>query len=230
MIAAELDELADPKRALQSASYFKTGPGEYGEGDVFIGNTLGDVRAVAKRNRDVTLDELEPLLASEIHEYRTAALIVLTLQFKRAGTARRRELADFYLRHRDAVDNWDLVDVSAPILLADRVREAPRELLDPLLASERVWDRRIAVLATFSLIREGEFGETLRCAETLLADEHDLIHKAVGWMLREVGKRDEAALRRFLDRHAARMPRTMLRYAIERLPDRAEYLAVKRVR
>jgi 3-methyladenine DNA glycosylase AlkD len=182
---------------------------------------------VARLHRDAPLDELEALLASEVHEHRLTALIVLTLRFDRADPGERDGLASFYLEHRERVNNWDLVDTSAPTLLADRVREAPRELLDPLLDSDSVWDRRIAVLATFSLIREGEFAETLRCCERLLGDGHDLIHKATGWMLREVGKRDERVLRQFLDRHAVEMSRTMLRYSIERLPadDRARYMA-----
>jgi 3-methyladenine DNA glycosylase AlkD len=162
-----------------------------------------------------------------VHEHRLTALIVLTLRFERADAVERDRLAGFYLHHLDRVNNWDLVDVSAPTLLADRVRDSPRGLLDPLLDSARVWDRRVAVLATFSLIRDGEFAETLRCCERLLGDRHDLIHKATGWMLREVGKRDEQTLRAFLDRHAGEMPRTMLRYSIERLPadDRAMYMA-----
>jgi 3-methyladenine DNA glycosylase AlkD len=184
-------------------------------------------RRVARRHRDASLDELDVLLRSEVHEHRLTALIVLTLKFERADDAERDGIAAFYLDRRRRVNNWDLVDLSAPKLLADRVRADPRGLLDPLLQSPSIWDRRIAVLATFSLIRAGEFAETLRCCERLLDDRHDLIHKATGWMLREVGKRDEAALRGFLDRHATEMPRTMLRYSIERLPrkDRAKYMA-----
>jgi 3-methyladenine DNA glycosylase AlkD len=194
---------------------------------VFIGVTVPEQRRVARRHRDASADELEVLLASEVHEHRLTALIVLTLRFKRGNDAERERIAAFYLERRERVNNWDLVDLSAPIVLADRVRDDPRGLLDPLLDSAAVWDRRIAVLATFSLIRDGEFAETLRCCEHLLADGHDLIHKACGWLLREVGKRDERVLRGFLDRHAGEMPRTMLRYSIERLPpdDRATYMA-----
>lgn len=225
-IADELAALADPERAAHSQRFFKTGPGEYGEGDRFLGIRVPAQRAVARRHRDAGFDELEPLLAAEIHEQRLTALLILNLRFARADAAERERIAAFYLRHRERVNNWDLVDSSAPIVLADRIREAPRELLDPLLASPSLWDRRIAVLATFSLIRDGEFTETIRCAEALLGDREDLIHKAVGWALREVGKRDEAVLRRFLDRHGEAMPRTMLRYAIERLPadDRRRYM------
>lgn len=230
-IESDLSALADPERAEGLQRFFKTGVGEYGEGDVFIGLTVPQQRAVAKRHLDASPAELERLLASEIHEHRLTALVILSEQFRRADTARRDEIAGFYLDRRDRVNNWDLVDASARIILADRVRRAPRKLLDPLLRSESVWDRRIAVLATFSLIREDEFGETLRCAEELMGDGHDLIQKALGWMLREVGKRDEAALRAFLDEHAAVMPRTMLRYSLERLPeaDRQRYMAAATV-
>ena len=217
-VEAELAALADPERARSSAPYVGVVPGGNGEGDVLLGIPVPAQRKVARLHRDADVAELETLLASEVHEHRLTALVVLTLQFERADPERRQRLADFYLAHRDQVNNWDLVDASAPRLLADRVRAAPRELLDPLLASASLWDRRIAMLATFPLIREGEFAETLRCAEALLGDGEDLIQKAVGWMLREVGKRDEAVLRGFLDRHAAQMPRTMLRYSIERLP------------
>ena len=226
-IEAELGAIADPERATHSQRYFKTGPGEYGEGDVFLGVGLTGIRAVARRHRDAAPADVERLLASEFHEHRQCGLIILTLQAKRADEGERARIARFYLDHLDAVDNWDLVDVSAPVVLADEVRFRPRELLDPLLASERLWDRRVAVLATFSLIREGSFEEALNCCERLLGDREDLIHKATGWMHREVGKRDQSALERFLDRHVAEMPRTMLRYAIERLPPerRAHYMA-----
>ena len=155
------------------------------------------------------------------------ALAILCLRYERAEAGERERFARFYLEHRDRVNNWDLIDSSAPKLLSDKVRGGDRGFLDELVVSDSVWDRRIAILATFSLIRDGEPDETLRLSERLLGDEHDLIHKAVGWMLREVGKRDEAALRGFLDAHAAAMPRTMLRYSLERLaPDvRAGYMA-----
>ena len=162
-----------------------------------------------------------------MHEHRLVALVILRDRFQRAERRERERIADLYLAERAGVDNWDLVDASAPYLLDDRVRRAPRKLLDPLAVSERVWDRRIAVLATLPLIRGQEFDQTFRLAEQLLGDRHDLIHKALGWMLREIGKRDERSLLAFLDRHAAAMPRTMLRYAIERLPaaDRKRYMA-----
>jgi len=225
-IERELAELADPAHAEVLQRFFKTGPGGYAEGDVFLGIRVPELRRVARAHRTSSTATCRTLLGSEIHEHRFVALAILGLQFERADTIERDRIAGFYLEHRDRVNNWDLVDSSAPYLLADRVARAPRRLLDPLVTSDVLWDRRIAVLATFPLIRQGSFEQTLRVCEELLGDTHDLIHKATGWMLREVGKRDEAALHGFLERHAATMPRTMLRYSIERLPetDRRRYM------
>ena len=226
-IEAELAALADPKRAEFVAPYLGAVPGGYGEGDVLLGMPVPAQRKVARAHRDAPLGELLRLLRSDVHEHRFVALAVLCLRYERAESGERERFARFYLEHRDRVNNWDLIDSSAPKLLSDKVRGGDRGFLDELVASDSVWDRRIAILATFSLIRDGEPDETLRLSERLLGDEHDLIHKAVGWMLREVGKRDEAALRGFLDAHAAEMPRTMLRYSLERLPAevRAGYMA-----
>ena len=228
-IEAELAALADPGRAAFVAPYLGAVPGGYGEGDVLLGMPVPAQRRVARAHREAPLAEVERLLRSDVHEHRFVALAILCLRFQRADAGERERLARFYIDHRDRVDNWDLVDASAPKLLAERVRGGDRGFLDELVASESVWDRRIAILATFPLIRDGEPDETLRLAERLLGDEHDLIHKAVGWMLREAGKRDEAALRGFLDAHAAAMPRTMLRYSLERLPAdvRARYMAAR---
>jgi 3-methyladenine DNA glycosylase AlkD len=226
-IEAELAELADPGHALVLERFFKTGPGEYGEGDVFIGIRVPELRRVARAHRTASTVTCRRLLASEVHEHRFVALAILCRQFERGDAAERERIADLYLDCRDRVNSWDLVDSSAEYLLADRVARAPRKLLDPLIRSESLWDRRIAVLATFALVKRGEFEQTLRVCAALLSDTHDLIHKATGWMLREIGKRDEAPLREFLDRHAAEMPRTMLRYSLERLPaaDRKRYMA-----
>jgi 3-methyladenine DNA glycosylase AlkD len=228
-IERELAELADAEHAEVLQRFFKTGPGGYGEGDVFLGIRVPQLRRIARAHRTSSTATCRALLASAIHEHRFVALAILCLQFERADSTDRDRLAGFYLDHRDRVNNWDLVDASAPYLLADRVAAAPRKLLDPLVASDVLWDRRIAVLATFPLIRQGSFDQTLRVCEALLGDTHDLIHKATGWMLREIGKRDQPALHGFLDRHAATMPRTMLRYAIERLPEeeRRRYMTAK---
>jgi 3-methyladenine DNA glycosylase AlkD len=229
-IKAELAKLADPERARFSAPYLGIVEGGYGEGDVLLGIPVPAQRTVASRHREASLGDCERLLASEVHEHRFVALAILRRRFERGQRAEREEIADLYLAKRAGVNNWDLVDASAPHLLADRVRRAPRKTLDPLARSRVVWDRRIAILATFPLIRAGDHRQTLRLAKAFLGDEHDLMHKAVGWMLREVGKRDEAVLRGFLADHAGGMPRTALRYAIERLPasDRKAYLAARR--
>lgn len=218
-IKSELNDLADPKRAADLQRFFQTGPGGYGEGDRFLGIRVPEIRQIARKHRDASLDDCEQLLLSEWHEHRFAALAILCERFKRAHKTERERIADLYLKRRDRVNNWDLVDASAEYLLPERAKSDPG-LLDRLAASKSVWDRRIAILTTFGLIKQGEADETLRLAQRLLHDEHDLIHKAVGWMLREVGKRvDASLLLDFLDRHAHEMPRTMLRYAIERLPE-----------
>ena len=228
-LLAELEALADPERAAGVARYFKTGPGEYGAGDRFLGIRVPDQRRVARRHRALPLADVERLLASPAHEHRLVALLILTLRYERAGEAERDEIVRLYLDRRAAVNNWDLVDLSAPKLLGAHLLGRPRHLLYQLAAAESVWDRRIAVLATLAFIRRGVFADTLALAERLLGDRHDLIHKAVGWMLREVGTRDAATLARFLGRHAPAMPRTMLRYAVERLPaeQRAAFMAAR---
>ena len=216
-IQRALRALADPERAKVNAGYFKTGPGEYGEGDVFLGVSVPDTRRVAREHRALPFSDVARLLASEVHEDRLLGLLVLVEQAERDRGARVDEVARFYLEHLDRVDNWDLVDSSAPQILGPYLAARPRTLLDDLAGSERVWRRRVAMLATQHFIRQGEVDDALRIATRLVRDPHDLIHKAVGWMLREVGKARPEALRAFLERHAASMPRTMLRYAIERL-------------
>ncbi len=229
-IEDELEALADPAHAEALQRFFKIGPGEYGEGDVFLGIRVPELRRVARAHATASTVTCRRLLASPVHEHRFVALAILCRQYERADATERDRIADLYLDQRDRVNSWDLVDTSAPTLLGDRVARSPRKLLDPLVASPSVWDRRIAVLATFSLIRRDRFDQTLRVCEALLGDTHDLIHKATGWALREVGKRDPQALRDFLDRHAARMPRTMLRCSLERLPadERARYMGAAR--
>lgn len=219
-----LRELASPKRAAGFQRFFKTGPGEYGEGDVFIGNTVPQIRSVAKAFCNLPADEVEPLIRSKIHEERLLGLLILVHQSRRGDASVRRRIFTQYLAAKAHVNNWDLVDSSAETIVGGYLRGiAPKRDPWPFLsklAKSKVWsDRRIAVLATFHFIRHNEFDLTLRLCELLLADPHDLLHKATGWLLREVGKRDASKLRAFLDHHAAVMPRTMLRYAIERLPE-----------
>lgn len=209
--------------------FFKTGPGEYGEGDRFLGLTVPQVRGVAKRYRGMPATALVPLLRSPFHEERLLALVMWVERAKRGSEIEHEKLAKLYLRHRRHINNWDLVDVSAEHVLGHYLRDRDRAILYDLALSRTLWDRRIAIITTFHFIRRGDFGDTLRLSELLLADRHDLMHKAVGWMLREVGKRDVAELQRFLDRHAPVMPRTMLRYSLERLPPkrRAHYMGAK---
>lgn len=222
-LTAELDALANPAYAEHAQSYFKTGPGEYGEGDVFIGLRMPQIREVAKAYRELPFNELERQLQSEIHEHRIAALVILSEQAKRAAKRsdgeRQQALYEFYLSHTDRINNWDLVDVSCRDVVGRYLFElrdtAP---LTRLAGSESIWERRIAMVSTWAFIREGELGPTFEIAEQLLGDSEDLSHKAIGWMLREAGKRDEAELELFLERFAATMPRTALRYAIERMP------------
>lgn len=210
--------MAEPDRVETLQRFFKTGPGEYAEGDVFIGVRVPAARRVARNHRELPLPLVVELLAAEVHEERLVALVIMVERFRRRPEE-RDAIHAAYLDGIDHVDNWDLVDVSAPTIVGEYLVEGRRAELDALVASESVWQRRIAVLATLAFIRRGEIQPTFELAERLLTDEHDLIHKAVGWMLREAGKRDQRALVEFVEGHAAEMPRTMLRYAIERLPE-----------
>jgi 3-methyladenine DNA glycosylase AlkD len=213
-----LKAAADPRRAAAVAKFFKTGKGEYGEGDRFIGLTVPALRKIARQHVTLGPSELAKLLASPIHEHRLAALEILVAQYDRAGEAERERIVSFYLRHTAGMNNWDLVDAAAPYILGEHLKTRPRGVLDRLAASANLWERRIAIVSTLALIRGGEIAETYRIARKLLEDEQDLIHKAVGWALRESGKVSSDALVEFLRAHYPRIPRTTLRYAIERFP------------
>jgi 3-methyladenine DNA glycosylase AlkD len=214
----ELRSAGDAKRASNLAWFFKTGKGEYGEGDQFLGITVPIQRKTALRYLGLSLGDLSRLLHSELHEHRFTALQILVAQYVRADESLRAQIVRFYLREAARINNWDLVDSSAPYILGEHLRTNPRRLLDRLAASPNIWERRMAIVSTFALIRSGETKETFRIAEKLLGDPHDLIHKAVGWALRETGKTSVQDLCSFLARHYARIPRTTLRYAIERFP------------
>lgn len=223
-----------PQRSTTAQRFFRTGVGEYGEGDRFIGVTVPRVRELAREAADLDLKTLEALLRSPWHEVRSFALIVITEQAKRLKTeAERMSRARWTLAHRSGINNWDLVDVSIPTLLGG-IRPSPAwlQVISTLIPSERLWDRRMAMLATLGWMRQGDLDPCFLFAEKLLFEREDLMQKAVGWMLREAGKRDETRLRRFLDGYAVAMPRTTLRYALERLPsaDRAFYMAKKKQR
>lgn len=219
-VRAELGDLGDAERARSSARFFKTGIGEYGEGDRFIGVTVPAQRAVARRQRALPLSQIGVLLRSPIHEERLTALLILVEQYAAGTPEEQSERARFYLANAKRVNNWDLVDSSARDILGAHLVRRNRAVLRRLARSSCLWERRIAIIATFAFIAAGESKDTFQLAALLLDDDHDLMHKATGWMLREVGKRvSEDALRGFLERHATRMPRTMLRYAIERFPE-----------
>jgi 3-methyladenine DNA glycosylase AlkD len=214
-----LREVADPDRAGSMAPYLGAVPGGYGEGDVLLGVRVPETRRIARAamRGGLGLDGALELLRSEVHEERLLALVVMVERHRRGDARERRAIYDAYLAHTAHVDNWDLVDTSAPEIVGGELLDGERGVLDGLAASSSVWERRIALLATFAFIRAGELDDTYRLAERLLDDRHDLIHKAAGWMLREAGKRDEPRLIAFLDRHAPAMPRTMLRYALEKV-------------
>ena len=223
----ELAQLAEPADAKNLARFFKTGPGDYGEGDQFRGIRVPVVRKLVRRYRDLPLADVTALLASPWHEDRLLALLILIEQYRRGDAAARQTIFDLYLAHTDRINNWDLVDLSAEHIVGAHLFGGDPSLLTRLARSASLWERRIAMLATFHFIRQGSFDEPLRLADLLLHDTHDLIHKAVGWMLREVGNRDMAAEEAFLRSRYRTMPRTMLRYAIEKFPParRQAYLA-----
>ena len=211
----ELKAASTPERAAGAARYFKTGPGEYGEGDIFLGVTVPDLRRIAKRYNPLGLEDLRKLLAAKGHEVRTAALLILVAQYERGDATLQKAILDLYLDNTQYINNWDLVDCSCREIVGAHVRTGPRKLLTKLAKSQSIWERRIAMVSTMTLVREGEPDDALRIAEMLLADPHDLIHKAIGWVLRVLGDVDRTALLRFLQTHYDRIPRTALRYAIE---------------
>ena len=225
-IRKELRKLGSKERAKVSQSFFKTGPGEYGEGDVFLGVSAPEMRRLAKEFQDLSVGEGRALLKSGIHEERAVALLILVRQFQRGDRKEQERVYKLYMDHLRFVNNWDLVDGTAEHVIGAFLKGKSKKPLYRLARSKDLWERRISILATFHYIKGKEFSETLKIAEMLLLDEEDLIHKAVGWMLREVGKRDLAAEERFLKKHYRKMPRTMLRYAIERFPEpkRQRYL------
>ncbi len=230
-ICDELDGLRNEEKAMVLQRFFKTGKGEYGEGDIFLGLTVPQQRAIAKKYRDLLLAYIEKLLHNKIHEYRLTALFILSDQFKHSDEKKQKIYYDFYLANTKHINNWDLIDLSARDIVGGYLINKPKErkILHTLARSNSLWERRIAMLATSAFFRNNDVADTLAIAEILLHDNHDLIHKAVGWMLREVGKRDDAVLISFLNKYCKTMPRTMFRYAIERFPEakRRTYLRGK---
>jgi 3-methyladenine DNA glycosylase AlkD len=225
-IKERLQQLADTKKAGILQGFFKTGPGQYGEGDVFLGITVPLLRKLSKECRNTSVVEIMQILRSSTHEERLLALLLLVRAYAEGDDAVKKRIYDLYLKNTRSINNWDLVDLSAPNIAGNYLLDKSRKPLYILAKSGDLWKRRIAIMATFTFIKQNDYEDTLRISELLLRDEHDLIHKAVGWMLREVGKRSLTTEERFLKRHYRKMPRTMLRYAIERFPEgkRKKYL------
>ncbi|MBD8349096.1 MULTISPECIES: DNA alkylation repair protein [unclassified Dysgonomonas] len=228
-IQKELENVFSPEKRDFFPYFFKTGKGQYGEGDKFIGVVVPDIRKIAKANKTLSFDEVTKLLNNEYHECRMCALFILIEQYKKAKEEDRKLLVDFYLDHSHRINNWDLVDLSAKDILGEYLLDKKdRSILYRLVKSDLLWNQRIAVIATFAFIKKNDFNDILRLSEELLAHKHDLMHKATGWMLREAGKRDKDVLIAFLDKHYREMPRTMLRYSIEKLmPEEKTYYMKK---
>ncbi len=231
IVIRDLKALHDPTSAAFFPKFFKTGKGEYGEGDVFMGVTVPQMRSVAKLHHDLALPEVEKLLENKIHEVRMVGLFILVSQYQRAKDPKiKKQLVKFYLDHLEAVNNWDLVDSTAPQILGHSLLDQKdRKILYTFVTKNHLWTQRIGIVATQELIRRGQYEDTIKLSELLLTHKHDLIHKAVGWMLREMGKKDVKLLEKFLAKHGAKMPRTMLRYAIEKFPEpqRKRYLQMR---
>jgi 3-methyladenine DNA glycosylase AlkD len=226
-LRSDTKAISSPERSTASARFFKTGPGQYGAGDTFIGVSVPDQRKIARRYPNLPLTDIEQLLNSPIHEERLTTLIILVRQFQQSDEATQKTIYDFYLTHTARINNWDLVDSSAEFIVGPWLKHRDKAILQKLAKSDLIWERRIAMLSTFHYIKQGQPDEAFAIATLLLHDPHDLMHKAVGWMLREIGKRCSREIEEaFLVQHYRNMPRTMLRYAIEHFPEerRQQYL------
>jgi 3-methyladenine DNA glycosylase AlkD len=226
-IHRELETYSTPEKRAFLPYFFKTGKGQYGEGDKFLGVVVPDIRKVAKKYEDLSSGELTGLLNNEYHECRLCALLILVEAFRKTKEEKKRkEIVDFYLSHTHRINNWDLVDLSAKDIVGEYLADKDRDILYKLADSSLLWDQRIAILATFAFIRRNDHTDILALSEKLLHHKHDLMHKAIGWMLRETGKKNKELLIGFLDTHYKEMPRTMLRYSIEKLTpeERAFYM------
>jgi 3-methyladenine DNA glycosylase AlkD len=227
-IIKDLQEVAKEDKISKFQSFFKTGKGEYGEGDIFIGISVPENRKVVKKHKNASLEQIQELLQSKIHEHRLCGLLIMVDQYQK--TKQKEDIFNFYLKNISRVNNWDLVDSSADKIIGAHIFQTDKKLIYKLVESKNLWERRIAVISTFYFIKKGQFQDTLKIAEILLNDDEDLIHKAVGWMLREMGKKGGMEkLIEFLDKNSQKMPRTMLRYSIEKLDEeqRRRYLNKK---
>jgi 3-methyladenine DNA glycosylase AlkD len=218
-ILSRIEDLGDPQRVKNLQRFFKTGPGEYGEGDIFIGLRVPEIRELAKEYQSIPLSTAVQLLHSPIHEARLLALFIMVRTYRQGDALLKEQIYHIYLQNTRFINNWDLVDLSADHIVGAHLWNRSHDPLPTLAKSDLIWDRRISIMATFHFIKKGEFSETLEIAQLLLKDKEDLIHKAVGWMLREIGNRDQKTEESFLKTHYKTMPRTMLRYAIEKFPE-----------
>ena len=219
-IRKEISKQKNPTQAINLQRFFKTGNGEYGEGDVFYGIKVPVQRTIAVRFKELVLDDLKTLISSKVHEERLIAAFILVEQFKKADDKKRKIIFDFYIKNRKGINNWDLVDLSAPKIVGEYLIDKEKDLLYKFANSKDLWEKRIAIISTQTFIKQHWFEDTLKISEILFQDKHDLIHKAVGWMLREIGNRDIITEEEFLKEHYKSMPRTMLRYAIEKFPEK----------
>lgn len=226
LLIKELQDLSDKKQAKLLQRFFKTGKGEYSEGDIFLGIKVPVQREIAEKYSNLSLPKIQELLKSKIHEHRLTGLIILVNKYKKANEEEKANIFNFYLKNTKNINNWDLVDMTAPRIVGHFLSDKKKNILYELANSENLWEKRIAIVSTAYLISKSEFEDALAISEILLDDSHDLIHKSVGWMLREVGKKDESILEGFLKQHYKVMPRTMLRYAIEKFDEekRKKYL------
>lgn len=227
-LITELENLGDLEKKKNLQRYFKTGKGEYGEGDIFLGIYVGDQRKIARKYRHLSLIKVEELLQSKIHEHRLVALLILVEQFSKGDEGKRKEIVELYLKNTQWINNWDLVDLSAHKILGEYYWDKPKNVLYELAESENLWEKRISIISTFTFIHKESYEESLKIAEMLVNDDHDLIHKGVGWMLREIGKRDQAKEEEFLMKHYKTMPRTMLRYSIEKFDKEKKLFYMKK--
>ena len=223
-----LKQLKNPNQAKILQKFFKTAPHQYGAGDIFLGLTVPQQRTIAKPYIHLNLIDIKKLLYSKIHEYRFTALLILIKQYRQGDKKLKKKIYNFYLKHSSQINNWDLVDLSAPKIVGAYLLNKSKQPLFKLACSPNLWQKRIAIVATFEFIKNNQFTLTLKIAQLLLNEQHDLIHKAVGWMLREVGKRNQPLLEKFLQQHLKQLPRTTLRYAIEKFPERKRQSYLKK--
>ena len=227
-ITNELQALSDAEKREIFPKFFKAGKGEYGEGDRFLGVTVPNIRAIAKLHKDISIEEIQDLIQSEWHEVRLCALIMMVEKSKKKDEALRKELFNLYLSQTKRINNWDLVDLSCRFIVGEYLLDKSRDILYQLAQSPLLWDNRIAIVSTYAFIRKGQLEDTYALSDLMMHHPHDLMHKAIGWMLREAGKRDANRLYNYVMSHRADMPRTMLRYAIEKFSPAERSILMKR--